>query len=288
MPISPYVYGNGARTNAYGATRPRPAPAQSGGDMLPRGGSYGVERDFGLRDQFAGQELDYMSNQRNMMNSQLGSMYGNAAGMSTAAQIAAAQGYLQPGMAGMQSQSANGNLSQAEEQQLLQDAYQQVAASTRAMQGNTNSYAASRGLGANPGMIQAMSMAGQFAAAGNRGRANADIVNSEALARERGRQGVGQIGYQQAQVALTPTQENALRMAQELQSMYGSQQSPNFSSAYDRYRNAPIGPGAGLQQQAPPRPNTYPQAYSYGGGNGSGGMAPRPPYIDQATTRRMY
>jgi hypothetical protein len=285
MPIPQYVYGTGARTNAYGATRPRP-PQQSGGDMLPRGGSYGVQQDFGLRDRFAGGAMDYASNQNNMMNSQMGGIYGNAAGMATAAQIAAAQGHLQPAYAGMQSQSTGGNLSQAEEQALLQDAYQQVGNTTRAMQGNTNAYATSRGLGANPGMMAAMSMAGQFAAAGNRGRANADIVNSEALARERGRQGMGQIGGQMAQVALTPTQENALRMAQELEAMYGRQRGPDFMGMYDSYRNAPIGPGAGLQPQAPPRPNTYPQAYQYGGG-GYGG-APTRPYGDQATTRRFY
>lgn len=273
MPLNSYVYGAGAGNTAHRQPRPNyGTPAQSTG---PRGGTYGIEQDFGMRDMFANAQLQNMNQGYGSMMNGLSGIYGNAAGMVTSGQIATARGDLAQSLADFGYQRDNGNLTDAQEQALLQDAYQQTAASTRAMQGGVNSMNASRGLGANAGLTAAMSMAGQFAAAGNRGRANADIMQNEGLAKERGRQGYAGVSGQRAQYAAMPTQENALAMASQLQSAYGSMQQPNFGGAYDSWRNAAIGPGGGLQAGPPPQTpgfNGVP-TYNYGGGGvtGSGG-----------------
>jgi hypothetical protein len=221
-----------------------------------------------------------------------------AAGMATSGQINRARADLMPTYQGYQNLYNNGMYSGQQMSDILQDAYQQVGNSTRAMQGNANAMNASRGLGANAGMTMATGLAGQFAAAGARGQANAGLQREQAQSKIHGLDGMGNIGGQLADYAARPTQEGALAMRGQLKSdvdlsqlrgvrdefrsanqpdLSGLQgirdsfrQSPDVDAKglmdlYEQYRNATIGQ-QGANEFARERPGapSYPQSYPNG------------------------
>jgi hypothetical protein len=276
-------------------------PANPYGGGYYRGGGTGVGADFGLRDQFAGaaaglygqgqmnRQNSYMQGQNNYANS-YNNIVGGAAGMATNGQIAQSRADLMPAYQGYQRLHQQGMYTGQQMNDILQNSYQQVAAGTRAMQGNANAMNASRGLGANAGMAMATGMAGQFAAAGARGQANAGLQREQSQSKIHGLDGMGNIGGQLADYASRPTQENALAMLANLkQADYSGMPDVNtqgMMDLYNQYRNATIGQDnanefARERPGAPSYPQSYPNGYTppagpiqTGGGYSYGGSRP--------------
>ena len=123
-----------------------------------RGGATGVSSDFNLRDYFAAQAAQAA-----------------AKGLDSS-QIAAAKADLDPARGAYSYLMMNGLYSPGEQAALESAAVQNINNTTNALQRNINSTITSRGQGANAGAAAALSMPGQFAAAGQRGQVRADLI----------------------------------------------------------------------------------------------------------------
>lgn len=156
---------------------------------------YGMEM---LNAQLAGQQ-----------QSQWNQMLAMGIDMPTNEQINTARGRYDRSQANYQGLSENGAYSDEEEAGLITDAGNQIEGATRAMQQGTNDYAASLGMAQNPNAIYYMGNAGQYQAAGERGRVKADLAREEAINRQRGYEGEFNVADRYAGLDVTPTKENA-------------------------------------------------------------------------------
>lgn len=283
----PYVPGgstaayNPRPTYQYGRA-PQPAPY--------RGGAAGVDADFGLRDQFAQGAIGALgqrdNNRYGMDMARMQNDYSLASqrgGLATAAQIATARGDLGRSLQDYGNLRDNGIYSKQQMDTLLMDRYQQVANATRSMQSNANNMAMQYGGRGNAGLTSALSMAGQFAAGGQRGEALAGLEREQADARKMGISGYGNISQMMADLAARPIAENVVAPTGTYEYDYtnsGGSPAAAYMDTYNQWRNSEVGrDGQNNMSQPRPQAPAYTPTYPYGGGQ------QRPPAM---TTRRYY
>lgn len=189
----------------------------------------------------------------------------------------------------------NGMYSPEQKAQILGNMYQQANRVGQVQGENINNAQAARGLGANVLAGQAARQRSAMDAAGMRGDASAQLEREQAQSKITGAQGhsgnASQIAQLRSALAslmgnigqseMAPTREGVLGMLGD-PSLQGyldtdfSGMAPDFSGAqgiYDQIRNAPVGPGVGLQPPGQFNPGT-----GYGGGTYARGNAYTTPY----------
>ena len=174
-----------------------------------RGGATGVTSDYGLRDLFASKALDALSS-----------------GLDSS-QIAAAKGQLDPARGAYQYLMTNGLYSPEEQAALESAAVQNINNANRALQRNINATATSRGQGANAGAVAAMSLPGQFAAAGQRGQVRADIIQKNKAGQLAGLQGFSDLSKAYAGLDTTKLSDDSI--------------ASDVANLYNQWRNADVG-----------------------------------------------
>lgn len=215
----PYIGGSGGMST--GAWNPPQPPANNPGY---RGGSFGMEQDFGIRNQGFDAALNYfMRNQQNEWDAaqqsnsiaQQGrnSIIANASGMTTAADKERARGDLQQSLSDWAGLRDTGGFGEGEFERQMAARVARVNMASEAAKKNFNATMAARGLGGNAGAIAALGMAGDFQAAGEAGQAESQLESERRAAKERGISGYSGVSSQLANIALTPTQEAALRLS---------------------------------------------------------------------------
>lgn len=178
-------------------------------EELYRGGATGVSSDFSLRDYFAARAADAMSK-----------------GLD-ASQITAAKADLDPARGAYSYLMTNGLYSPDEMAAIESAQVQNINNATSALQRNINATMTSRGQGANAGAAAALSMPGQFAAAGQRGQVRADLIQKNKEGQLAGLQGFADLS--KAYAGLDTTQ---LKDENAASAMMG---------LYDDWRNADVG-----------------------------------------------
>lgn len=250
-------------TPNYGGSRPPQAAPY-------RGGSYGLERDFGMRDMFAQGDINaYMRNMDQQQNrNNYDYQYQLAqAGMATPEQIQEAIGSLGTSLGDYANLRDNGAYSAAQEGTILTDAYQQAAKTTAGMQHGANAQALQYGGRPNAGMTAALGMAGQFQGSANRGQALSQIEREEAQNRMAGIAGYANVSGQIANLNTIATKGGGITGG-----MPSGYNDDDFMNKYNNWREAEVGKSGqnsfGVSPTAPAYAPAYPAAGGGGGGRG--------------------
>jgi hypothetical protein len=193
-----------------------------------RGGTMGVERDFGLRDMFAQGSADFMARR---------------GGLATEAQVNRSRGDLEEALSGARTMFQGGGYTPGSENAVLAHRKNEAMRAKEGLQKNLNATLGSMGLGMNAGASAALGFAGDFAAAGQSAEALAGIEREKIDNKFRALESMGGLSELMATLGMAPTQEN---MGEN-----------GFMGAYDQWRNADIGYDGYQwdQNAAPPRPN---------------------------------
>ena len=211
------------------------------GDIY-RGGGTGVTSDFGLRDMFANRAADALTYGMNLP---------------TQGQVDAGQTQLGYTYGMYQDIFKNGLMTPDQEAAILSNRVQQVNNQTRGMQQAFNAAQAQRGLGGNAGATLAASMAGQFAAGGQRGQAFADIQAAEAEARGMAAAGIERVGNASAALHQQPVRMDI--------------DENDYMNLYNNWRNAQVGYDGAQWGSKPQAPDYYGEQMYGAGGSGGGG-----------------
>jgi hypothetical protein len=240
-----------------------------------RGGEKGVDSDFGLHGYAAqrnmGGYLDSFFNQQQSALAGNNNIRSQAAGMSTAGQIAKGIGTMGKGIGELQGAKGqfdqsnsfysnlmqNGMYDRGTMDKMLANAYGQSVSQGRVLGDNINSAMSARGAAANPLAGASMRMRAAFEGAGQRGNMMAGLEREQAQSKITGAQGhsgnaqamaglSGQMASlygNMGQAEMMPTQEGAMQFMQDVPQF----DQGGYDALYDKWRNAAIGPGAGLQ-----------------------------------------
>lgn len=213
------------------------------GDIY-RGGAAGVQSDLALREYYAQQQAQALS---------------QGQGYATQEQIERAKRELDP-MTGAYSYLAqNGAYSDADQQALVSARVGEVNAATKAIQQDLNAAMASRGQSANAGSRAALGMAGDFQAAGQRGKAVADVMAANKATQLTGLAGMADTAGAQAALSVQPTRIDTSQN--------------DYMGMYDQWRNAQVGYDNAQWGTAPDQPAHYDygtDVAGIGGGNVAG------------------
>lgn len=193
-----------------------------------RAGAAGVQADLDLRQYYAQQAAQALSS---------GQAY------STEDQIERARGDLNPVSNYYQHLMLNGLYSPQEQAAITSARVNEVNNATRAMQQNLNAAMASRGQGGNAGAQAALSMAGQFAGAGQRGQARAGVIEANKQGQLAGLQGYADTQRAMSALAAAPTRMDI--------------DENDYMSMYDQWRNAQVGYDGAKWGSEPDQPDFY-------------------------------
>jgi hypothetical protein len=197
----------------YGAANPNAVAPTDPLAINYQGGATGVTNDYDLRQlfaQMAGQSLNQGMN------------------LPSATQIQTAKGDLTGALSGYQNLMTNGMFTPDEMAAITSNNVQQVNNTTQAMQQNLNAANQARGVHGNAGQSAALDMAGQFQAAGARGKAASDIATQQANSRVTGLNGYAGLSGTMAGL--------------DTQAVKQDPNSSQYMDLYNKFRNATIGP----------------------------------------------